>query len=379
MTSQYDIDTFANSFDDAVNRIHGAHGHRASSRVWADVLGSASNPRSSRNGPDAELAEEEPTSNTIRQQSIPARRSPRPRRQLPTPGTRIAPWMYTALVGVLVIAMILVINGIPQNGGDDKEIALAPGHGSIINIGPGTPAPTGLLDEATPSGTPDQLIPTYGPEYACNAVPLTTDQVMDYVMNPERASRLLPGTPSAMPELVENDLFNEVWARPWSDAVATDDPELRAELTDFANEFWTCLMTGTAYQVWALSDPHNVQFEILKRFPVLRDEESIREYVEWWGPKRYSAGLTMVFPDLGNWEPEIAEQYVRSNPSAIRITARAEELHDPDIAYSTLAVVTMEGTWKNGTPRYIDLQLQRTPDGSWWVSRVVWIDWPLPD
>lgn len=234
-----------------------------------------------------------------------------------------------------------------------------------IALAPSTPGANHKVEDqvTTPTASPgwNQFIPTYGPEFACNVEPLTADEVYQRVLNPydiwfpedSHEPQLLESTDYYLMQSIDVDAVDGF--------VENEDPAVTQPIIKAANTFWNCIMTGTAYQVWSLMDPFTVQFEVLRAFPVLRDETSLRNHIEEWGSRRYSAGLWMTFPDLGNVEQYQASMLADDSYGSIRLGYDSEG----NLWKGAVRMVSHP----NATYyQQLDLLISIDPDGVWRIT-----------
>lgn len=176
-------------------------------------------------------------------------------------------WAVIAIIGVLLASSLFTAFQPSQNDGND-DLAWAPGLG-------------------TPESTP----PTTN---TCTVDPLTTDQVMETVLNPNKGYiRLAPNSAPNSDSFWEPEdayLLNQMPTDSQNDAemgpsiFEPADEETSAELENTGSELWACLQQGTSFQVWGILDPILVQKMILDEFPVIRTESALRAHIEEVGP-----------------------------------------------------------------------------------------------
>lgn len=372
MTRPYDHDTFDHEFDAAVHDMHARmpRGQRPSSRVWQQVQQQAGIPDSSANDRGAAGHA------TSRQQSRFAEIAH------VSQGSRgtFAPKVFQNWTALLTAALVVILIGtsvnflLPEsnNGSDSSEhsIALAPGTPDMsVFTNPGV---------ATPSASPEAIAQTFGPEYACHAEPLTADQVFDIVMNPAR-ERARRGSESqgAVTGLREDYwwLTNQVHAQYNQEPFEpVDDPEQAQTLIDTSNQFWNCLMTGTAFQVWALTDPAAVQHEILAHYPVVRDEDILRQHIGLWGDLPYRSGLHTTFSVFPTYQDQEHLDAVEVSMTADRSYGSVRILPVPyEGGEHSRARVLMtphpEATrWAN---LRVQVEFTLAADGTWWARNII--------
>lgn len=368
MTHRRDDHTFEDAIDSAIQDMHQRtpRGNGPSARAWKQVK---------------EAAGVESTETTEAQASGRPRRATRESRQRArlagsgngTSGRYArsrsylnwATWLAAALIVALIATNFYFL--MPEDGdqGTGQHIALAPGTPDL-SVFP-------QLQVATPMASPGAYIPTYGPEHACHAEPLTEDQVFDIVMNPMR-EHVRRGANDKGPHLAkpyESDMYilNQVAHYPSNSTYeVTEDPELHQSLKGVANQFWNCLMTGTAFQVWALMDPTNVQREILQLYPVLRDEATLRQHIKEWGPRQYTDAIVQTFPDLGNIDPFEAAMYADNSWGSVLF--KGDPYSEGQYAWARVRMAPNEGSTRWGGT--IQLDMVRAPDGTLWVARILY-------
>lgn len=362
MTSNHDQDAFGLRFEDAVNDAHQRkeRGENSSPHVWETIR--AGLPERTRR---AETADPR----ALGPDPAPVSRKTQRRREesdmdvamnpgmaaLPRANRGLLAWAALALVGVLVASSFFWFGQTPP-GDDGSELAWAPNFGT----------PDGSMEVASPAASP--TVYEYGPEYACEVEPLTADQVFDIVMNPlhayeARGHEVYFDPP--LPELREEGRPNTTnWTTVSMSPISGTD--LTAQLEEFGNSFWNCLMTGTSYQVWGMMDPTLLQWSILQNFPVLRDTESIRQFIEEWGPQRYGSSGLDIFPILTGVPPEQAARIASTNFGSIRIsTPRGSTGQE-----TRIGVITMVPASGDNDLNYYELYVSEHPDGSWSINGI---------
>ena len=191
--------------------------------------------------------------------------------------------MAAGLVGLMIITSLWINGGSPRD--DRNDLAWAPGMG--------TP-------ESSPVSTG-----------ACTVEPLTVDEVMETVMNPNNGYiRLgMPRVPASesMWEPEDDYLLEQMPA----DRIAKDgtnesmfelaEGDTASDLMETGNDIWTCMTEGSAFQVWGLMDPILVQQVILDKFPVIRTEVGLRAYIEETGPKLFRETSAKRFSALSRF------------------------------------------------------------------------------
>lgn len=362
MTHRRDDHTFEDAIDSAIHDMHHCtpRGNGPSARAWKQVqeaagIESTESAAAQTSGHRQRASRESGSANRI-----PGRHA-RSRSYL-----NWATWLAAALIVGLIATNFYFL--MPEDGdqGTGQHIALAPGTPDF-SIFP-------QLQVATPIASPGAYIPTYGPEHACHAEPLTEDQVFDIVMNPMR-EHVRRGANDKGPHLAkpyESDMYilNQVAHYPSNSTYeVTEDPELQQPLKGAANQFWNCLMTGTAFQVWALIDPTNVQREILQLYPVLRDEATLRQHIKEWGPRQYTDAIVQTFPDLGNIDPFEAAMFADQSWGSVLF--QGDLYPEGQYAWARVRMAPNEESTRWGRT-HIQLDMVRAPDGTWWVGRILY-------
>lgn len=351
---------FENAFDHAAHRIHRnmPRGDQPSARVWQAVLGesaiisektveAAAVPESR---PAPSLPRSTPRRSRFGSNVIPVRRGAHP---------DYLQWTSWVAVIAIVAAIGFGFYSMTQDepGNRQQSVALAPS----------TPEINSSIEIASPT-----VLPTgygYDPEFACSIEPISEEVVFQMVVNPFQFDTRYGYTPGSTPIPAkygwETDGryydYSDSLRRQQDQMVAVEDPALRQQLVETADIFWNCLMTGSALQVWSLMDPIAVQKEVLAYLPTLRDEEMVRQFIREWGPRRYSAGLTMAFPDLGDVEQYDASKRADQSWEAVRML-----YVNGDVPW--VADVLMVPHPLSAVDRSIHLILTPAPDGRWWVS-----------
>ena len=204
-----------------------------------------------------------------------APQSNRTRTQQDLPGARSGAWfsMVAAALVVLTLlggAYIARNSGFGSGGGD--------GDGRRFAAQVGSP-------ESSPSSA----------AIGCDVEPLTTDEIVAYVENP---NSYLPsgvfGTPAANEPDDVKDITEGLYESPITWDKVTLERGVVAEQGAFqdafvvADQYYACMTSGTQAQVWALLSPYMVQKEVLSQFPVYRDREEIRSYIESVSDTRFA-------------------------------------------------------------------------------------------
>lgn len=353
MTRRSENQSYEDTLYDAVQDMHQQmpRGNQPSSRAWSQFAQEAGIPTQTLEA--GQVSADSGTNAT-----------PRSHKQRIRSSTSARSNSYLGWSTWLAVAIVVAIIGASANfllpgidGGDnttENSIALAPGTPDLF---------TAL---ASPSASPDLYSPVHGPEFACNAEPLTEEQVYQIVLNPSNGwSAKAEKRESGDAGLFEssNHWMNVRFEREMSESyVAVDDPDLVDPITETANAFWNCLMNGSAYQVWSMMEPSAVQSEILTQHPVFRDEEMIRRHIQEWGPRRYSASIYHVFPDLGDVPSNNASMRVVDTYGGVRLGYSGE---DP---WKALVLMQSQPHESEYHEKYLLLQI--APDGTWWVSMI---------
>lgn len=366
MTHHSDDQSFEDTLDNAVRDMHRQMplGNQPSSRAWHLIAEKASiQDQAGSVGTNAARSEPEGA-----QKQPLSFRSAQPQARA-TGHLGWSTWLAAALVVALLAGTVTYLMPDNQRGenGNDDSIALAPGMQDAASITPSS--------DATPASTPYEYIPTYGPEHTCHAEPLTSEQVFDMVINPHREYVRLGDSEGIAnlnnPEDAGTDNF--YW-RPWFlnpvDFSATIVPEETQPIIETVNDFWDCLMTGTAFQVWTFMHPYTVQHEILTHYPVIRDEETLRRHIEEWGPRKYSASIYHAFPDLGNVDPLRASRIVDETPGSIIVRYNSAVGMPIGVGEPFSAIVRVIPADPASSGGYYELLLQRAPDSRWWVTAI---------
>lgn len=350
-------DGFEHQFDDAVEAMHSRRSDSPSEDVWPKVLNRASQHTLRKpHRPHKHVRSAAPIPERGRHQG------PAPTGKNGTSQRRrgLSTWLSGALVFMLVVGGLAAINSYRFRDETPLDIAWAPAPSSPDLSTPATSTPY----------PPLAGISTPGPEYACHAEPLTTDQVMDIVMNPQREyeRRSGGGASQFAAELDEREYMGHLTFT-YNGALnlqTTDDPAIVDPVIQTSNMFWNCLLSGTALQVWALMDPYTVQQDILVNFPVLRDEESLREFVTEAGPRPYGYNRATSFPAPIGIDPVTVSYVADTGYGSIK----AEYLPG-DLGGMHATVLMIPNPDSGRSPlEFITLYMRQAPDGSWWVVSV---------
>lgn len=360
MTSDYEHDAFEIQFEEAVQKAH-KHTDRGdvpSGRTWTSIRSQLGNPSQAETAdPRAFGRDREVVHSTVeRNNNMDATFMPRTFDGLQKPSRRFG-WMSVlaaGLVGLMIVTSLWMSGGMPpQDNGID--LAWAPGMGTALPS----------IGLASPVTSPQAI--TYGPGYACTVEPLTTNEVLDTVLNPERGYVRLGGE-----GIFPDDDYQE--SRGTNGVITLDvrnhfqpagDADAALEASEAADQFWNCLMTGTAYQVWALSSPELVQSEVLLNLPVVRTEEDIIHFIEEWGPRRYSAGLGLIWPDLGGLDPIQITMRANMNPSEVKMASTSINGAENDLALVPLFPLPESNS---SQLNYAELTMRKHPNGQWIIT-----------
>lgn len=200
--------------------------------------------------------------------------SNRTRKALAGAASRSGGWSYMIAAALLILSLAggayIARTGGFGSGGD--------GDGRRFAAQVGSP-------EARPSSA----------DAGCDVDPLTTDEIVAYVENP---NSYLPqgvfGTPAPNEPGEVKDITEGLYESPitWDDltlerGVVAEQGAFSEALT-VADQYYACMTSGTQAQIWALLSPYMVQDEVLSRFPVYRDREEIRSYIESVRDERYA-------------------------------------------------------------------------------------------
>ncbi|MCO5225104.1 MAG: hypothetical protein M9953_07195 [Thermomicrobiales bacterium] len=338
MNSPYDDDAFAMQFDDAINDMHRRHPEAPENTIRQQIearLSQANTADSRAHGPDLAAISSERMNGMDATLTSPARG-----RTL-EPSRGVSAWIAAAVV-LMLIGSGFYLNTLRPGGSDEQRLAWAP---------------------TTPESTPVS-------DYACDVTPLTTDEVMAIIFNPGVGYEARGHTPinADYPYLYIEEGPSDVnnWELVAMSPVL--DLEVAADMQEFGNTFWNCLITGTSFQIWAMMDPGMLQWSILKNFPVIRSEEELREFIEEIGPKLYVESVN----DIGAYG--IYPYFIQQNPddvarmadTAIPATRLAKARGEGDQATS-IGVITMRPINSNDPYDYFELYVSNHPDGSWTI------------
>ncbi|MCA9833892.1 MAG: hypothetical protein KC435_08110 [Thermomicrobiales bacterium] len=351
-------DEFAGNFeqqlDDAVTQLHRRmpRGEMPSARVWSQVNARLQESRVETNADVNPLADQ-PTPVVAESTPHPPHRRTAPIAKSHTDYLRWSSWFAVAiLIGALGIGWYSLMT--PAND-SQNSIALAPTTPDVSAVASN--------QIATPAASPQ----VYDAEFACTVAPLTEEQVYQMVLNPHQFTETYSlSTPPPPKYGFEADgdyqRYRDNLLQSRGQSVTVEDTALRQQLVDTANVFWNCLMTGSALQVWSLMNPVAVQYEVLRYLPILRDEAMVRKFIREWGPRRYSAGITMTFPDLGGIEQYDASKHADESWDTIR----AYYMYDGNPWWAEVRMIPHP----ESTRRWWSLHLVLTlaPDGTWWVA-----------
>lgn len=335
MNSFDDTDAFAQWFDDATNKAHRQEyrSDRPSAKTWQDVDTRLSG--FTRDQPDQDWREASDRQEHREGNTAPTRE--RTHRGIPA-------WTAAGLVILLVISG-LYLNTIGGDDGGNQNLAWAP---------------------ATVASTP-----TVTGDYACNVQPLTTDETLATVKNPLRAyERFGDHYPNDDPnEMVEIPVLGSSNWMPSSDLLPANDPGIEGELSAFGEQFWGCIQSGTAAQVWAMMDPVTLQSMILTSFPVIRTEEMLRTYIDLWGPKTYIN--YRIGQDRGSVLPIIYPERTIAIPDSDDYPILVSAPNEAADMTSRYAIIPLVTTKEYDIVEYYDLCVTQQTDGRWTVVRMV--------
>lgn len=343
MTSNYEHDAFEIQFEDAVRKAHKRkeRGDEPSARVWSSIRSQLGNPSQAEAADPRAIGRDHGVvrATNVRNTSMDATLMPRRFGEMEKPTRRFG-WMTllaAGLVGLMIVTSFWM-NGSTPPPDDRDDIAWAPGIG-------------------TPQSSPVA-------SNACTVEPLTTDEVMDMVLNPNRGyTRLgmarIPQSDSLW-EPEEGYLLDQMPSEPQSREEA-ENPlfqpatgETASELETIGNQYWTCLQEGTALQAWAILDPVLVQQTILLNFPVIRTESNLRAYIQNEGTRpfvdveagRFSSLTTFASGD----NAEAVESFVFETENVGDQTISFASVHlasadDPSFIYKLFIREVAPGVW----------------------------------
>lgn len=265
-------DDFEQMFTDAVDRTHqmSTDGAAPSDRVWKSIQSQLPPPTQRAETADPREVGPDPTPVS--------RRTQRKRKeagvdvaldaQVATSygrfGRRSFTWATVTLVATIVVTSLLWHGRTPP-GENDNDLAWAPIPAMVQST------PTSKVAESS-----------------CSVEPLTTDQVLETVLNPNKGYRRLGSTQAPNSDSLWEPvpiLGPEYWVE--SELLTVADKDRASILRDMGVNYISCLQNGTAYQVWGILDPIVVQQLIIQEFPVIRTEEDIRAHIESVGPQPF--------------------------------------------------------------------------------------------
>lgn len=245
------------------------------------------------------------------------------------------------------------------------------------------------------------------PAQGCNVRPLTRDQMLAIVLDPERRgfsdTRALFATPP--PKNLDYP-HTRTWlpeADDMVDMAGGSRPVRRSTIKEFRrveealNRYLRCQVEGTNYQLWALESPMEVQRQILQQISANRDrlemdqwsdeeitETMILDTIEQFGPQKRPGGhwYMLVAGQDGNLveaNPDMSAALVADDPE----TGKAEYAWigtrwvDP----ATGEIVNVRGAGLDATPAphdgYIDnlvvMILKHDPATDTWL-----VEWLVP-
>lgn len=172
----------------------------------------------------------------------------------------------------------------------------------------------------------------------CDVEPLTVDEAVGIVLNP--SNRLADiGAENFQPvESYEEIPRSEVPDLRRDVPMSFADEEHMARLSAVATEYLNCLRYGTAGQVWALTDPAQVQIQVLTMFPVIRSEADITSFVDRWIHSPHSSIPSQRTPPFDTWFWDQGYDVVGSDePESIVLL---DDAFDPQYAYIGMEVVS---------------------------------------
>lgn len=342
MTSNHENDAFELRFEDAVRNMHkhSVPGEEPDPVLWKIIrsqMGTTSRAETAdlrAIGPDLVVGH----STTERKQRMDATLVPISGGYTRQHPRRIG-WMAmlaAGLVGIMIITSVW-LNGdnVPRDNGNN--LAWAPVLG-------------------TPASTPAS-------ENSCAVEPLTEEEAVQIILNPMNETvRLQEDEAPSAPNYMEwgvPDLW--VWQ---SDSLPLAEEEIRVEAITVANTFWECLATGTTLQVWALMAPETVQYEVILKFPVIRSEQDIRDYVAEFGHTqyRYTEGQFGFGPSAWN-NPQDGMRAASELETDILVSAPDQY---GEYRLATVPMYPVEDSML--APEVsINLYLKKYPEGEWRV------------
>ncbi|MCO5228156.1 MAG: hypothetical protein M9934_07715 [Thermomicrobiales bacterium] len=342
MNSPYDDDAFAMQFDDAINDMHQRHPEAPGNTIRQQIearLSQANTADSRAHGPDLAAISSE------RMNGMDATLTSPTRGRSLEPSRGVSAWIAAAVV-LMLVASGFYLNTLRPGDGGEQHLAWAPTATEDATLG----------------------------DYTCTVTPLTADEVMAIILYPHIGyeNRGSPPMDADFPQdYYETELSDiDNWTLVAMSPVL--DPEQREVMMTLGNEFWNCLIIGTSYQVWAMMDPGMLQWSILKQFPVLRDEEQLRQFVEEFGPKLYTEGEDGtrsfgIFPNFLNQNPDDVAMVADEGISSIRVSKTRGE---GDLA-GAIGIITMVPANGEDPHTYYELYVASHPDGSWTVHWVM--------
>lgn len=335
MTSYHDSDAFERRFEEATNTMHRRteRGDGPSPHLWQTIrsqLGTTSqaetaDPRAI--GPDRVVD----MSTFERNETMDAALSPVTGGNSRTQRHQVG-WMAVlaaGLVGIMIVTSVWLNGGSPSSG-DRTDLAWAPGMGTA---------------ESSPVASS-----------MCQVEPLTADEAVEIVLNPgvryrelgdDRFSDSSDTVWDASDRTVVGELSREGYRRDGNDNL-TESAALAAD------KFAYCLNTGSLLQVYALLDPIAVQQDVISRFPVVRSEADIRNFILKWGDQPFladGAGIITRFDAYS--KPGTSDKWISAT--------------DPNGGIDDLVIVPMY--YPSSPLPVAELLLQEYPDGTWLVVR----------
>lgn len=269
---------------------------------------------------------------------------------LRSPQPRIGRGMFTmvaiALVGVLMASSVYWFGQTPP-GNDEGQLAWAPGM-------------------ASPESSPVA-------GYACDVEPLTTDEVMEIVRNPQNTYQERGFELDQADEIPTYQEARIDWSqRAVSPSMlATGDPALVGPLTELGNTFWSCLVTGTSAQVWAMMDPSLLQWTILQNFDVVRTEDDISQFVDEWSSQPHTILPGGIYPQFRNVDVRDIGYIVDPELGGIKISTARGPLEE-EVRVGVMLMIPAPESQGSG---FYEIYITENPDGSWFVT---WVE-PSPE
>lgn len=170
----------------------------------------------------------------------------------------------------------------------------------------------------------------------CDVEPLTVDEALGIVLNPlNRLADLGAANAKRADTLVEIPDSELPWLGA-GQAVRPPNADEQDAMIATVNTYLACVRDGTSLQVWALESPQVVQKRVLSLFPVLRDEDQLRETIERYGNEPFAH-----FPvQTDSFMMYFSQGYgLMANDEDDGILILNDELVDPQIGYVGINVV----------------------------------------